>query len=160
MKITVSGGYLFTAKYFLKASRERRLVEQWNLSVTSPHIDDDELIELQRVCLIDDPYAPADRLVAFLPAVDQLPRELRHLDVTDLIFVDYEYFKLVTAEVHHQKAALQFYLHLISGSVRIYCGGNIIGGIMPLDSVRLLELLRHDQDPDKFTSKQGGCHAH
>ena len=141
MKVMLYGGYLFTDKYFLQATRDHRLSGRWALFSAPSLADDNDLIELQRVCLVDDPYTPADRFVAFLPKVEQLPAELQRLDVTDLIFVEYEYFRLVTDESYARKLTLRFYLNLVLGCMLVWHHDRIIGGIPAVESVRLQELL-------------------
>ena len=83
-------------------------------------------------------------LAGFLPLKDELPEPLQQLDVTDLILVDYENYKLICNSAGSPATGLSYYLNLVTGCLDIEIDGKVIGGIMPIETARLHSLLFPD----------------
>lgn len=147
MRFMTYKGYLYTDRFFIKAVQNRRLKARQDMYVGYVK-HDGPLIELNRVCTIIDPHHQADRYVGFLPVKDQLPETLQRLDVTDLVIVDYEYFKLVINSIGCYEQALEYYLNIMTGCVMIKQQSQLLAGIMPIESVRL-EALMYSKDGEE-----------
>ena len=140
MRFMTYKGYLYTDQFFIKARQSRHLKSRQEMYAC--HIKDaGPLVELNRACTIIDPHHQADRYVGFLPVKDKLPTPLQRLDVTDLVIVDYEYFKLINKGIAGYEQANEYSLNIVTGCVLIKRAENIMAGIMPIESVRLEKLL-------------------
>ncbi len=144
MKTLTYGGYLFTDRFYVKTTQDRCLDKRREIHCYFRD-NDDSRVQLIRVCFINDPYYPIDRYAGFLPLKDELPESLRQLDVTDLILVDYENFKLIRNSVNNRLVEWSYFLNLVSGSIDVEVTGKVIGGIMPIETGRLQALLFPDE---------------